>query len=67
MQLLIEYARAEGLKSLYGEVLNENTTMLEMCRDLGFKIASDHEEPRLSMVSFELKTTADELSARRAG
>ena len=67
MQLLIEYARAEGLKSLYGEVLNENTTMLEMCRDLGFKIASDHEEPRLSMVSFALKTTADELSARRAG
>jgi len=55
MQLLIEYARAEGLKSLYGEVLNENTTMLAMCRELGFKVASDREEPRLSVVSFDLK------------
>jgi acetyltransferase len=66
MQLLIEYARAEGLKSLYGEVLNENTTMLTMCRDLGFKVASDRQEPRLSVVSFELKA-AGEVSAQRAG
>jgi acetyltransferase len=66
MQLLIEYARAEGLKSLYGEVLNENTTMLTMCRDLGFKVAGDPEEPRLSVVSFELEA-AGEVPAQRAG
>src|SRR5262249_52778360 len=31
MQLLIAYARAEGLKSISGEVLSDNTTMLTMC------------------------------------
>jgi acetyltransferase len=67
MQLLIEYARAEGLKSLYGEVLNENTTMLAMCRELGFKVASDREEPRLSAVSFDLKAAANDVSGQRAG
>ena len=65
MQLLIEYARADGLKSLYGEVLNENTTMLAMCRELGFKVASDPEEPRVSVVSFELNRTTDEAAAPR--
>lgn len=66
MQLLIEYARAEGLKSLYGEVLNENTTMLEMCRELGFKVASDPDEPRMSVVSFQLNRSANEAAAPRA-
>jgi acetyltransferase len=61
MQLLIEYARAEGLKSLYGEVLNENTTMLAMCRELGFKVTNDREEPRLSAVSFDLKAAGGEV------
>ena len=36
MQHLIAYARAEGLGELHGEVLAENTTMLRMCRELGF-------------------------------
>src|SRR6202007_699258 len=37
MQLLIEYARSEGLKSLCGEVLRDNTTMLTMCREFDFE------------------------------
>ena len=45
MQLLIEYARAEGIRTIEGQVLSENTTMLEMCKELGFHIASDPEEP----------------------
>jgi acetyltransferase len=36
MQHLLAYARAEGLDELHGEVLAENTTMLRMCRELGF-------------------------------
>jgi hypothetical protein len=35
--------------------------MLAMCRDLGFKVASDPEEPRLSLVSFELEAAAREV------
>jgi acetyltransferase len=54
MQLLIEYARTEGLKSLFGDVLNENTTMLAMCRELGFTVKSDAREPGISIVSLDL-------------
>src|SRR6516164_4466301 len=39
MELMIEYARAEGLQSIRGQVLQENRTMLQMCRQLGFHIA----------------------------
>jgi acetyltransferase len=41
MQQLISYAKAEGLSVLEGDVLSENTQMLEMCRKLGFDIQSD--------------------------
>jgi RimJ/RimL family protein N-acetyltransferase len=40
MQQIIAYARARGLRSIEGEVLRENTTMLKMCRELGFKISN---------------------------
>jgi acetyltransferase len=38
MQLIIEYAKAEGLKRLCGQVLCENAAMLKMCRELGFEV-----------------------------
>ena len=38
MQLIIAWAKRRGLGSLEGEVLRENTTMIEMCRELGFQI-----------------------------
>jgi acetyltransferase len=38
MQLIIEYARSEGIKRIEGQVLGENTVMLQMCRDLGFSV-----------------------------
>jgi GNAT superfamily N-acetyltransferase len=38
MQMTIAYARAKGLRSIEGQVLRENTTMLDMCRQLGFEI-----------------------------
>lgn len=41
MQLIIEYAKSEGLKYIDGDVLSENTVMLAMCRDLGFEISGD--------------------------
>jgi len=39
------YARAEGLRSIEGQVLSENTTMLAMCRELGFEIGVDPDDP----------------------
>jgi acetyltransferase len=41
MQMIIEYGRSEGLKVISGDVLAENTVMLEMCRGLGFEVKSD--------------------------
>ena len=38
MSHLIAYARAEKLQQLHGSVLAENTTMLQMCRELGFVV-----------------------------
>ncbi len=54
MQQMIEYARAEGLKCVRGQVLQENTEMLAMCRRLGFKIESDPEDPCVVIVSLPL-------------
>jgi acetyltransferase len=41
MQMILEYSRAEGLKTIEGQVLRENVTMLAMCRELGFDITTD--------------------------
>jgi acetyltransferase len=58
MQLLIDYARSEGLKSLFGEVLSENINMLNMCRDIGFEVKSDPHEIGVSRVSLDLTAAA---------
>ena len=54
MQHLIAYARAEGLSELYGQVLAENTTMLGMCRQLGFTIAAEPDDPGVRRVRIGL-------------
>jgi acetyltransferase len=54
MQLIIEYARAEGLKTIWGDVLAENTVMLQMCRSLGFEVKPDMVEHDLYDVRLTL-------------
>jgi acetyltransferase len=54
MQTIIEYARAEGIRMIEGQVLRENTTMLKMCRELGFEIASDPEDAEVQLVRLRL-------------
>lgn len=36
MKRVIDYARGKGLRRVYGDVLAENTAMLQMCAELGF-------------------------------
>jgi acetyltransferase len=45
MQHLIAYARSEGLAEVHGSVLAENTTMLRMCRELGFSVQAEPADP----------------------
>ncbi len=54
MQLIIEYAKSEGLKVIFGEVLQENLIMLQMCRDLGFEVKPDPVEPGICNVKLRL-------------
>jgi acetyltransferase len=39
MRRLVAYAKRAGIGELYGDVLEENTLMLSLCRDLGCTIA----------------------------
>jgi acetyltransferase len=55
MQMIIEYARAEGIRRIEGQVLRENTTMLAMCGELGFHAAQDPNDPGLLDVSLDLR------------
>jgi acetyltransferase len=58
MQMIIEYARAEGLRTIEGQVLNENTAMLAMCRELGFGVAADPDDPDISVVKLRVAKLA---------
>jgi acetyltransferase len=55
MQTLIEYARDEGLKTIQGEVLADNTTMLRMCEELGFSSSQSPTEPGIRFVTLHVR------------
>jgi acetyltransferase len=55
MQTVIAYARAEGIRWIEGQVLRENTTMLAMCAELGFRAAPDANDPGIVDVALDLK------------
>lgn len=59
MRLMIEWAHAEGLGVVEGQVLRENVTMLEMCRRLGFEIRPDPDERDISNVRLPIATLDD--------
>jgi acetyltransferase len=54
MQLIIDYARADGIREIFGEVLRENATMLAMCKELGFATIAKTEDPRLLVATLTL-------------
>lgn len=54
MQMIITYARAKGFRRIEGQVLHDNTTMLDMCRELGFEISTNRDEPYICDVSLSL-------------
>ena len=64
MQLIIEYARSEGLKRLHGQILQENTVMLKMCSELGFETETDAKDPGLRDVTLALDRALPTTRAR---
>jgi N-acetylglutamate synthase-like GNAT family acetyltransferase len=62
MQHMIEFAAWKGLKTVHGQVLTENTTMLTMCAEFGFHIAYDPNDPGVQIVTLQ---ACDENSTLR--
>jgi len=54
MQLIIAYARVKGFCRIEGQVLHENRMMLDMCRELGFEISTNRDEPYICDVELNL-------------
>ena len=54
MQHIIDYAKQKGLATVHGEVLAENLTMLQMCKELGFGIADEPDEAGVKRVTLRL-------------
>ena len=55
MQLIIEWAKADGLSAVEGQVLRENTVMLDMASGLGFEIRSDASDRDQHIVTLRLE------------
>jgi acetyltransferase len=66
MQLMIAYAKADGLKRISGQILRENSTMLSMVAALGFTASADPDDPDLRHVVLDLDriTLPDDVSPR---
>jgi acetyltransferase len=58
MQMIIDHARAEGLATVEGQVLRENTAMLAMCRELGFKVTTDPDDAGICVVKLKVDAGA---------
>ncbi|MGY2049380.1 bifunctional acetate--CoA ligase family protein/GNAT family N-acetyltransferase [Methylobacterium sp. JK268] len=54
MSLMLDWARADGIRCVEGQVLRENTTMLAMCRKLGFTVRTDPSDPEVMLVTLSL-------------
>ena len=54
MKHMIAFAKDKGLKSVHGQVLSENQTMLMMCGELGFQVADDPSERDVKLVTLPL-------------
>jgi RimJ/RimL family protein N-acetyltransferase len=55
MRLIIEHAKSIGLKQIQGQILEENTVMLKMCRELGFEVTTDAGDPGVRKVTLGFK------------
>ena len=58
MRRVIDYAKEKGLRRVYGDVLAENATMLQMCTELGFHMEDLGSNMR--RVVLDLKDNADQ-------
>ncbi|TBW37200.1 GNAT family N-acetyltransferase [Siculibacillus lacustris] len=51
MRLMIEWAKADGITAVKGEILRENRVMIQMCEALGFKVKSSPDDESIAVVT----------------
>jgi acetyltransferase len=54
MQHIIAYARKRGIGAVFGDVLAENTSMLKICRELGFTLEPLADDPAVTRATLTL-------------
>jgi acetyltransferase len=54
MRRIIDYARGQGLRRIYGEVLRENEQMLRLNRALDFQVQRHPEDSSMMHVTLDL-------------
>jgi acetyltransferase len=54
MRRLIDYARGRNIGEIFGHVLRENSSMLAICRLLGFEETADPDDPAIKLVRLRL-------------
>lgn len=59
MEEIIDYARRDGIKEIWGSVLSENAAMLGLTRKLGFNRKSDPNDPSIVHVSLDVQNSDD--------
>jgi acetyltransferase len=64
MAELLDYARKRGLKTVFGDVLRMNTTMIQMAKELGFVVKTG-EGPDVVRVSIDVSSPPESVITRR--
>ncbi|MEM6710797.1 MAG: bifunctional acetate--CoA ligase family protein/GNAT family N-acetyltransferase [Pseudomonadota bacterium] len=54
MQIVIAYGQSERFRFIEGQVLSENTTMLAMCKALGFSVKRDPDDRGIMVARLDL-------------
>ncbi|AMJ59700.1 GNAT family N-acetyltransferase [Bosea sp. PAMC 26642] len=54
MELIVAWAKVDGIGVVEGQMLRENKTMLAMCEKLGFDVGADPDDPDPKRVSLSI-------------
>jgi RimJ/RimL family protein N-acetyltransferase len=55
MRRLVEWAQANGIRRIWGEVLDDNTAMITLAQTVGFRREASHESPNLLRVTLDVE------------
>ncbi|MEP3468629.1 GNAT family N-acetyltransferase, partial [Marinobacter alexandrii] len=61
MKLIIRYAKADGIDTIKGEVLKENTSMISMCHALGFNVSTSPDDPGVALMTLPVGEVPEDV------